>query len=306
RARLHHLRRDGRGRRRAARRDDAIHRARSPRLRPLHHGSDRAGDGRHGQSDRRHDRRYRLYRAARSAIALESGLLGFLRRADPVRHRHDRHRRHYRHPAPHRRSVVGPDQPMTAETVLETERLNRSFGALRVTQDVSFKLPRGARYALIGPNGAGKSTFINLLTGVLKPSGGRIKLHGEDITRAPAQDRVRRGLVRTFQINTLFPHLTPLEATVLAIAQRHGLCVNPFKRLSGCHAEIDEAHELLDRFQFGADGERPTHELAYGRQRLLEIVLALAARPKVLLLDEPAAGVPQKESAEIFEALAAL
>ncbi|HEY7992017.1 MAG TPA: ABC transporter ATP-binding protein [Stellaceae bacterium] len=195
---------------------------------------------------------------------------------------------------------------MTADIVLETEGLNRSFGALRVTQDVSFKLPRGARFALIGPNGAGKSTFINLLTGALMPSSGRIRLHGEDITRVPSQDRVRRGLVRTFQINTLFPHLTPLEATVLAIAQRHGLCVNPFKRLSGCHAEIDEAHELLDKFTFGADGERPTHELAYGRQRLLEIVLALAAQPKVLLLDEPAAGVPQQESAEIFEALAAL
>jgi ABC-type branched-subunit amino acid transport system ATPase component len=195
---------------------------------------------------------------------------------------------------------------MTADIVLETEGLNRSFGALRVTQDVSFRLPRGARYALIGPNGAGKSTFINLLTGVLAPSSGRIRLHGEDITRTPAEQRVRRGLARTFQINTLFPHLTPLEATTLAIAQRHGLCINPFKRLSACYAEIDEADELLNRFDFGADAERPTRELAYGRQRLLEIVLALAAQPTVLLLDEPAAGVPQQESAEIFAALAAL
>jgi ABC-type branched-subunit amino acid transport system ATPase component len=195
---------------------------------------------------------------------------------------------------------------MNSDIVLETEGLNRSFGALRVTQDVSFRLPRGARYALIGPNGAGKSTFINLLTGVLAPSSGRIRLHGEDVTRAPAEARVRRGLARTFQINTLFPKLSPLEATVLAIAQRHGLCINPFRRLSGCAAEIDEAHELLSRFDFGSDEARPTRELAYGRQRLLEIVLALAARPTVLLLDEPAAGVPQRESAEIFEALAAL
>lgn len=195
---------------------------------------------------------------------------------------------------------------MNSEIVLGTEGLNRSFGALRVTQNVSFQLPRGARHALIGPNGAGKSTFINLLTGVLAPSSGTIRLYGADITRLPAEQRVRRGLVRTFQVNTLFPHLTPLEATVLAIAQRHGLCVNPFKRLSGCTAEIDEAHELLDQFEFGEDGARPTRELPYGRQRLLEIVLALAAQPKVLLLDEPAAGVPQHESAEIFAALRAL
>ncbi len=195
---------------------------------------------------------------------------------------------------------------MNSEIVLGTEGLNRSFGALRVTQNVSFQLPRGARHALIGPNGAGKSTFINLLTGVLAPSSGTIRLYGADITRLPAEQRVRRGLVRTFQVNTLFPHLTPLEATVLAIAQRHGLCVNPFKRLSACTAEIDEAHELLDQFEFGEDGARPTRELPYGRQRLLEIVLALAAQPKVLLLDEPAAGVPQHESAEIFAALRAL
>ena len=195
---------------------------------------------------------------------------------------------------------------MSAPLALETEGLNRSFGALRVTQNVSFKLPAGARYALIGPNGAGKSTFINLLTGVLAPSGGRILLHGEDVTRLPAEQRVRRGLARTFQINTLFPDLTPLESTALAIAQRHGICVNPFRRLSACTAEIDEAHALLTQFEFGADEGRPTRELAYGRQRLLEMVLALAVKPKVLLLDEPAAGVPHHESAEIFAALTAL
>src|SRR5262249_27656510 len=152
--------------------------------------------------------------------------------------------------APHRRPRVGASPAMTATAsaplALETAGLNRSFGALRVTQDVSFRLPRGARYALIGPNGAGKSTFINLLTGVLTPSSGAIRLHGEDVTRLRAEERVRRGLARTFQINTLFPHLSPIEATVLAIARRHKLTVNPFKRLSACTAEIDEAHALLD------------------------------------------------------------
>jgi ABC-type branched-subunit amino acid transport system ATPase component len=195
---------------------------------------------------------------------------------------------------------------MTAAFALETRGLNRSFGALRVTQDVSFSLPPGARHALIGPNGAGKTTLINLLTGMLTPSAGTVWLNGADITRAPAAERVRRGLARTFQINTLFPHLSPLEATALALLQRHGLTLNPLRRLASCGDVIDEARELLGRFDFGADAARPTRELPYGRQRLLEIVLALASEPTVLLLDEPAAGVPAHESAEIFAAIAAL
>ena len=189
---------------------------------------------------------------------------------------------------------------------LETRALNRSFGALRVTQDVSFRLPYGARHALIGPNGAGKTTLINLLTGMLAPSSGTVWLDGADITRLPAAERVRRGLARTFQINTLFPHLSPLEATALALCQRHGLSINPLRRLSRCGEVIAEARDLLAKFAFGDDAARPTRELPYGRQRLLEIVLALAAAPKVLLLDEPAAGVPSQESTEIFAALAAL
>jgi len=195
---------------------------------------------------------------------------------------------------------------MNSEFALKTENLNRSFGALKVTQNISFQLPRGARHALIGPNGAGKSTFINLLTGVLAPSSGTVFLNGIDITRMAAEKRVRRGLARTFQINTLFPHLSPLEATALAICQRHGLCINPFRGLANCTEVIDEAQALLDRFDFDGDASRPTRELPYGRQRLLEIVLALASQPKVLLLDEPAAGVPAQESREIFTALAAL
>jgi ABC-type branched-subunit amino acid transport system ATPase component len=192
------------------------------------------------------------------------------------------------------------------EIVLETQKLQKSFGALRVTQDVSFRLPQGARYALIGPNGAGKSTLINLLTGILAPSSGKVLLNGTDVTRLRPEERVRRGLARTFQINTLFPELSPLEATTLAICQRRGFCINPFRSLAGCDDAIDEAQALLGDFDFGDDVARPTHELPYGRQRLLEIVLALAAKPKVLLLDEPAAGVPQQESAEIFTAIEAL
>jgi branched-chain amino acid transport system ATP-binding protein len=195
---------------------------------------------------------------------------------------------------------------MSEELALETRRLNRSFGALRVAQDIALRLPRGARHALIGPNGAGKTTLINLLTGVLAPSSGTVLLDGADITGAPAAERVRRGLVRTFQVNQLFPHLSPLEAVALAIARRHGLSLNPLRALKHCRAVISEASALLARFDFGADAARPTRELPYGRQRLLEIALALAADPKVLLLDEPAAGVPEGESEEIFQALAAL
>jgi ABC-type branched-subunit amino acid transport system ATPase component len=195
---------------------------------------------------------------------------------------------------------------MSAAFALETRGLNRSFGALRVAQDISFTLPVGARHALIGPNGAGKTTLINLLTGMLAPSAGTVWLNGQDITRATAAERVRRGLARTFQINTLFPHLSPLEATSLALLGRHGLTLNPLRRLSTCGPVIDEARELLGQFDFGPDAARPTRELPYGRQRLLEIVLALASHPTVLLLDEPAAGVPSHESAEIFTAIAAL
>ena len=195
---------------------------------------------------------------------------------------------------------------MTSDYVLETRDLNKNFGALRATQDVNFQLPQGARHALIGPNGAGKSTLINLLTGILPPSSGMVLLNGADITKSRPEARVKAGLARTFQINTLFPDLTPLEATTLAVLQRHGLSVNPWRRLSGCDAMIEEAQALLDDFDFGGDAHRPTRELPYGRQRLLEIVLALSLRPKVLLLDEPAAGVPSQESAEIFAAISAL
>jgi ABC-type branched-subunit amino acid transport system ATPase component len=188
---------------------------------------------------------------------------------------------------------------------LETQGLSKSFGALRVTDDVALKLPVGARHALIGPNGAGKSTLINLLAGTLTPESGRIFLGGDDITRLPTHRRVRCGRARTFQITTLFPNLTPLEAVTLAVAQRRGEGASLWRSLHASDA-VDEAHDLLARLGLGPDMLRPTHELAYGRQRLVEIALGLAEKPKVLLLDEPAAGVPEAESAEIFSVIAAL
>ncbi len=189
---------------------------------------------------------------------------------------------------------------------LETSGLSKSFGALAVAQSIDFALPQGARHALIGPNGAGKTTFINLLTGMLMPSAGTIRLLGRDITRAAPHRRSRHGLARTFQINALFPALTPLEAATLAVCQRRGLAYRFLAPLSRQDTAIDEAHALLASLGLAEDCLRPTRELAYGQQRLLEIALALATRPRVLLLDEPAAGVPRGESEALFAAIAAL
>ncbi|HZP78212.1 MAG TPA: ABC transporter ATP-binding protein [Pseudolabrys sp.] len=189
---------------------------------------------------------------------------------------------------------------------LSTRGLCKSFGLLEVAREIDITLPQGARYALIGPNGAGKTTLINLMTGMLAPSAGTIRLNDEDITALTPQDRVRRGLTRTFQINTLFPALNALEAVTLAVCERRGVAGNFWSRLSGASDAVDEAHEILRTLRLADCCYQPTRELPYGRQRLLEIALALATRPKVLLLDEPAAGVPQAESGEIFEAVAAL
>ena len=175
-----------------------------------------------------------------------------------------------------------------------------------VAQDIALELPQGRRYALIGPNGAGKTTLINLLTGMLAADSGTILLDGGDITDLKPHQRVRRGLARTFQINTLFAGLNALEAVTLAVAERRGQA-GRFWRGVGSHSEtIDEAYDILRKLKLGDSCYQVTRELPYGRQRLLEIALALATRPKVLLLDEPAAGVPPEESGEVFEAVAGL
>ncbi|MBB4222247.1 ABC transporter ATP-binding protein [Variovorax guangxiensis] len=189
---------------------------------------------------------------------------------------------------------------------LRTQDLGVRFGAFQAVADVNLSLEPGARQALIGPNGAGKTTLINLLTGVLKPTSGSIHMGGTDITRLPGDKRARMGLARTFQINTLFPSLTPLLSVVLAISEREGLGATWWRPLKGCTAVFDEAHALLRTLKLDGLADVPVAELAYGKQRLLEIALALAAKPRILLLDEPAAGVPQDESGELFEAIAAL
>ena len=186
---------------------------------------------------------------------------------------------------------------------LETRNLEKQFGGLRVTRDLSLKVEQGARHALIGPNGAGKTTLINLMTGMLRPDGGQILLGGEDITTLTPEGRVQRGLVRTFQINSLFPHLTPLEAVTLTICERDKIARTFWRTTADYRAAVDEAYEILKSLFLAQACTRETRHLAYGQQRLLEIALALATKPKVLLLDEPAAGVPRDESAELFTAI---
>jgi branched-chain amino acid transport system ATP-binding protein len=189
---------------------------------------------------------------------------------------------------------------------LETLGLSRRFGGIVATSDVSLRLPRGARHALIGPNGAGKTTLINLLTGVLAPSAGRIRLGGADITALRPDQRVRRGLVRTFQINQMFPDLTPLTTVGLAVSRRLGLDTQFWRRLGWQRAVLDGCVEVLERFGLTGVMEAPVRTLPYGQQRLLEIATAIACGPRVLLLDEPAAGVPEGEREGILAGVAAL
>ena len=203
-------------------------------------------------------------------------------------------------------TIVPSGAGRTATPALATRSLRKSFGSLAVTQDVEIAVPHGARYALIGPNGAGKTTLINLMTGMLEPDQGAILLDGADIAALGPDARVKRGLTRTFQINQLFPNLSALETVTLAINERERNSATWWRRLPAYRAAIEEAHTILTSLRFGADSHRPTRELPYGRQRLLEIALALATRPKVLLLDEPADGVPKDESAELFQAISAL
>ena len=190
---------------------------------------------------------------------------------------------------------------MTA--ALATHGLNKAFGSLVVASDIAFTLPKGERYALIGPNGAGKTTLINLLTGMLKPDAGQILLDGDEISAQPPAARVRRGLVRTFQINSLFPKITALDAVTLAVCERRGEAGVWWRGLSRYGEAVEEAHTILTSLRLDHVEGAITKELAYGQQRLLEIALALATKPKVLLLDEPAAGVPKDESGDLFAAI---
>ena len=193
-----------------------------------------------------------------------------------------------------------------ANVALQTFALNKHFGGIHATDDVSISIERGARHALIGPNGAGKTTLINLLTGVLVPTSGRIELDGQDITRLPVYQRARRGLVRTFQINQLFAELTPLQTIAIAVAERRGRGFGVWHPLERDAEVVQESTGLLRQFHLGDVMREKTAALPYGKRRLLEIAIALAARPRVLLLDEPVAGVPDSDRREILDTVAQL
>ena len=189
---------------------------------------------------------------------------------------------------------------------LRTEGLSKQFGAFKANSDVTLAFPHGARHALIGPNGAGKTTLINLLTGALAPTSGDVFLGDERITTLPQHQRVKRGMTRTFQINTLFAGLTVLESVVLAVCERRGSAGVGHRTVESRRDEADEARALLEMLRLGTEADTLTRNLPYGKQRLVEIALALATKPRILLLDEPAAGIPAGESAELFSVIAGL
>jgi branched-chain amino acid transport system ATP-binding protein len=189
------------------------------------------------------------------------------------------------------------------EIMLETQALSRRFGALVAVQGIDFKLAVGARHALIGPNGAGKTTFINLLTGVLAPTGGRVLLAGRDITGKAQAERVKLGIARTFQINRLFRGLSVLENVCMAVTERAGAAGSMFYPAGRRTDIIDESMQLLQTLKLADAARHRLSELPYGRQRLVELAIAIGLKPQVLLLDEPAAGVPSAESHIILDAI---
>jgi ABC-type branched-subunit amino acid transport system ATPase component len=190
--------------------------------------------------------------------------------------------------------------------LLETRGLGRNFGALAAARDINFRLEAGARRALIGPNGAGKTTFINLLTGVLRPSAGEVLLKGRDVTAISQAGRVKLGIARTFQINRLFRGLSVLENVYIAVAERVGAAPSMLQPAGGRKDVIAESMQILEALQLADDARHRVLELPYGRQRLVELAIALGLKPEVLLLDEPAAGVPSAESHIILDAIEAL
>ena len=192
------------------------------------------------------------------------------------------------------------------QPVLCAKELVMKFGGITATNKVTLNLQQGARHALIGPNGAGKTTLINLLTGVLQPTSGSITLEGEDITHLAPYQRVRRGMVRTFQINQLFDSFTPLETLAMTVSQHQGLGNRWWQALGAQKKVTERCEQLLEQFHLTTVMDQQTRVLAYGKRRLLEIAIALACEPRVLLLDEPVAGVPAGEREELLQTVAAL
>ena len=190
--------------------------------------------------------------------------------------------------------------------VLETRALCKNFGALQVARDIDFQLEAGARHALIGPNGAGKTTFVNLITGRLKPTAGQVLVHGADISHLSEHERVKRGIARTFQINTLFADLTAADNLYLPVAERLGVAGRQLRPAAAHPAVLAEVERLLDAFGLTGDARKPVRALSYGRQRLLEIAIAIGLEPSVLLLDEPTSGIPAGDNHIVMDVVQSL
>ncbi len=186
---------------------------------------------------------------------------------------------------------------------LEVRGLNKSFGGLKVAQNIGFDLKPGDRKALIGPNGAGKTTFANLITGALQPNSGSIRLDGADIANLKESQRVKAGVAKTFQITTLFKRMSVRENIRLPILERTGKSRNGFVRADRNPDVEREIDEWLGQFNLSRFSEIPVQDLAYGQQRLVELALTLALRPRILILDEPSAGVPSSDSHIIADAI---
>jgi branched-chain amino acid transport system ATP-binding protein len=185
-------------------------------------------------------------------------------------------------------------------TALAVRNLDKSFGGLRVTSNVSLEVEPGERRLIIGPNGAGKTTLFNLITGELRPDGGRVTLFDRDITRVPSRRRFHLGMARTYQIITLFPGETLLRNVTLALLGLSRLRWNPLVPLVGQRSLIARARETLARVGLEDRAERPLRETAYGERRRVEIAMALAQNPRVLLLDEPFAGLSVEERRDVL------
>jgi branched-chain amino acid transport system ATP-binding protein len=184
-------------------------------------------------------------------------------------------------------------------SLLEVRHASKHFGSLVAVNDVSLSVEPGELRAIIGPNGAGKTTFFNLITGFFPPSSGQILLDGEDITRADAVARVRKGLARTFQVTEIFPELTLFEHVRVAVESANGFRLRPWLSRSERARVRDNIDEILVASRLTAQAGRLVGELSHGHQRSAEIAMALALRPRVLLLDEPTAGMGEQETFQV-------
>jgi branched-chain amino acid transport system ATP-binding protein len=181
--------------------------------------------------------------------------------------------------------------------------LKKNFGGLQAIRDLTLRVEAGERRAIIGPNGAGKTTLFNLISGALHPSSGEIQIFGREVTRLPPHRRVALGLARTFQITNLFPNLSLLENVLLAIQATAGTKLSMLNRGSAYRRLEARSQELLEEWGMRSKADEPVRKLSYGDQRQLDLILALAGKPKLLLLDEPTAGLSPAETTVVTEAI---